>query len=266
MYYSELSGIGRKSRNDLAAVLRLGRVALSVDDAARALSEPRTEVAKKLARWAVQGWLSRVRRGLYVPVALEAKSSDVMPEDAWVIAERVYAPCYIGGWSAAEYWGLTEQLFRSVIVRTTKQVRDREVSFKGLTFRVCTTSKEKFFGLKPIWRGTVQVSVSDPTRTIVDLMDDPSLGGGLRPTVDVFSAYMKGESKNVELLLSYGDRLGNRAMFKRLGFLTEKFFPAEERLIAECKNRISKGNSALDPGLQVARLATRWRLWVPKNW
>jgi predicted transcriptional regulator of viral defense system len=262
----QLSGIGKKSRSDLALVLRLGRAAVSVGDAAIALSAPRTEVAKKLARWAAQGWLSRVRRGLYVPVALEAKSSDVIPEDAWIIADRLYSPCYIGGWSAAEYWGLTEQLFRSVIVRTTKQVRDREVSLKGLTFRICTTSKEKFFGLKPIWRGTVQVNVSDPTRTIVDLMDDPSLGGGLRPAVDVFSAYMRGDNKNVELLLSYGDQLGNRAMFKRLGFLAEKFFLAEERLIAECKKRISKGNSALDPGLRATKLATRWRLWLPKNW
>lgn len=262
----QLSGIGKKSRSDLALVLRLGRETVSVGDAAKALSEPRAEVAKKLARWAAQGWLSRVRRGLYVPVALEAKSADVMPEDAWVIAERLYAPCYIGGWSAAEYWGLTEQLFRSVAVRTTKQVRERKVSLKGLAFRVSTISKIKFFGFKPVWRGTVQVHVSDPTRTIVDLMDDPSLGGGLRPTVDIFSSYMKSENKNVDLLLSYGDRLGNRTTFKRLGFLTEKFFPAEERLITDCKKRISKGNSALDPAFRAARLSTRWKLWLPKNW
>ena len=32
-------------------------------------------------------------------------------EDPLVIAEKLFSPCYVGGWSAAEYWGITEQIF-----------------------------------------------------------------------------------------------------------------------------------------------------------
>jgi len=32
------------------------------------------------------------------------------------------------------------------------------------------------FGLKSVWRGQVKVSVSDSTRTILDMLNDPRLG------------------------------------------------------------------------------------------
>jgi len=43
-----------------------------------------------------------------VSVPLESRTADVPLEDPWLIAERLFAPCYIGGWSAAEYLDLTE--------------------------------------------------------------------------------------------------------------------------------------------------------------
>lgn len=61
-------------------------------------------------------WLARVRRGAYVPVPIESPSADVALEDPWSVAMTTFAPCYMGGWSAAEHWGLTEQIFRSVCV------------------------------------------------------------------------------------------------------------------------------------------------------
>lgn len=106
-----LAGIGKKDRERLAEVLRAARGTISVGEAASVLGLSRAAAAKLLARWAQKGWLSRVHRGLYVPVPLESRSADVPLEDPWVIAVRLYEPCYIGGWSAAEYWGLTEQIF-----------------------------------------------------------------------------------------------------------------------------------------------------------
>ena len=36
----------------------------------------------------------------------------------------------------------------------------------------------RLFGTTPLWREQVRVPVSDPTRTIVDVFDDPALGAG----------------------------------------------------------------------------------------
>ena len=129
-----------------------------------------------------------------------------------------------------------------------------------------TISEKAFFGIKPIWRGQVKVSVSDPSKTLIDMLTDPKLGGGIRPTVDMFLSYLKSENKNIQLLIDYAKRLGNGAIFKRLGFLLERYVPGEEAALSECKTQLTKGNVKLDPTLQAEKLITRWRLWVPESW
>jgi len=94
-------GIGTESRKRLAEILRRTRGTVAISQAAEILGIPADRAAKMLARWAQQGWMSRVRQGLYVPVPLEARTADVVLEDPWVIAEQLYSPCYIGGWTAA---------------------------------------------------------------------------------------------------------------------------------------------------------------------
>ncbi|MCI0411795.1 type IV toxin-antitoxin system AbiEi family antitoxin domain-containing protein [bacterium] len=261
-----LAGLGRQSRTRLAELLRKTKGTISVEEASVILGLGKRGTAKLLARWSEQGWLYRVRRGLYVPVPLESVAKDVAIEDPWLIAQRLFSPCYIGGWSAAEYWGLTEQIFRSLLVITPQGPRNRSPVLAGITMSVHSISGTALFGLKPVWRGEVKVQVSDPTRTVLDMLDRPSLGGGLRPTVDVIRSYMKSEFKNTKQLVEYADRLGNKAVFKRLGFLAERFFPNEKELVDSSRVRISKGNARLDPGLKSTKLVTKWRLWIPSEW
>lgn len=98
------------------------------------------------------------------------------------------------------------------------------------------------------------------------MLNDPALGGGIRPTQDVFENYLKSEQKDTALLISYADRLGNGAIFKRLGFLVERFAMDEKNRIEACRSRLSAGNAKLDPSLPADRLITSWRLWVPAAW
>lgn len=261
-----LTGIGKKDRERLSAVLRAAKGALSVADAAKALGLSRAATAKLLARWAKKGWLSRVRQGLYVPVPLESRTAEIALEDPWVIAFQIYSPCYIAGWSAAEYWDLTEQIFRTVVVLTTQRPRERKPNIKGTDFLVRTISEKALFGLKPVWRGKVKVDVSDPSRTVLDMLSDPLLGGGIRSTVDMFTNYLKSEQKDLALLLSYANRLGNGAVFKRLGFLLERISPNDQQAIVQCRANLTAGNAKLDPNLPANNLVTRWRLWVSSQW
>lgn len=261
-----LTGIGKEDRRRLSEIIRETKGTISVKDAAGIIKVTSTDAAKMLSLWAKKGWLSRVRRGLYVRVPLESRTSDVPLEDPWIIADRLFSPCYIGGWSAAEYWDLTEQIFRTVVVLTTQKPRDRAPVIRGTSFMLRTISEKALFGTRPVWKWQVKVSVSDPTRTILDMLTDPKLGGGIRPTVDIFLSYLKSENKNIQLLIDYAKRLGNGAVFKRLGFLLERYAPNQEAAINECKAQMTKGNTNLDPSLKADRLITRWRLWVPENW
>ena len=260
------SGLGKLDRERLAAVMRGTKGMITNARASSIMRLAQADASKLLARWCKKGWLSRVARGLYVPVPLEAERADLPLEDPWLVADSLYAPCYIGGWSAAEHWDLTEQIFRTTVVISTTRPRNRKPTLKGASFWVSTIAPEKMFGLKPIWRGAVKIQISDPNRTILDLLCDPQLGGGIRSVQDMFKNYLSSEAKNLGQLMEYAQRLGNGAVFKRLGFLLETNMPDEVEAIEHCKRNLTMGNARIDPRLPATALVARWRLWMPSDW
>lgn len=263
---NSLAGLKKNSRAKLSSLLNGSNGTLSVAQAAAILGISNTQAAKLLGRFVTGGWLARVQRGLYIPVPLESSSTDIGLDDPWVIAARLYSPCYIGGWSAAAHWDLTEQIFAATLVMSTKQPRTHEQSIKGTPFVLRTVPKRFLFGLKLVWRDSNKTQVSDPTRTILDLLHDPAMGGGIRPSVDVLQTYLGSPHRNIELLLDYAAKLGNGAVYKRLGFLLDRLAPEEVAAIAQCSALKSKGIAKLDPALQGDTLVTRWRLRIPTSW
>ena len=261
-----LTGIGKTDRERMAAILRGTKGTVSVEEAAKILNVASTDAAKMLSRWSKKGWMSRVRRGLYVSIPLESRTADVPLEDPWLVADRLFSPCYIGGWSAAEHFDLTEQIFSTVLVMTVQKPRNRKLDIKGTSFLLRTISEKAMFGLKSVWRGQVKIFVSDPTRTILDMLAEPAFGGGIRSVKDILGNYLKSEGKDLELLINYGERLGNGAVFKRLGFLLEMTAPDETEAMEACSKHLTTGNTSLDSKLNNNKLVTRWRLWVPQNW
>lgn len=261
-----LKGLGSQSRQRLSSLLRAEPALLTPERAARHLSLSRAKAAHELARWARAGWLTRVRRGAYVPLPLQATSSDVVLEDPWVVAASLFVPCYVGGWSAAEHWGLTEQLFQSTCIVTATRQRRRTVVLRGTTFSLRSTRADNLFGTQTVWRDRVRVAVSDPARTLVDMLSDPSLGGGIRPVADMLGVLFREHHSLASKLVDYGIRLGNGAVFKRLGFLLERLHAEEGDLMERCRSHLTAGYSKLDPKIACDRLITAWHLWVPASW
>jgi predicted transcriptional regulator of viral defense system len=233
--------------------------------AATALGLPPTVAARKLAAWARSGWLARVRRGAYVPVPIESESADVALEDAWSVTAAMFAPCYIGGWSAAEHWGLTEQLFGSICVMTTKRPRDRRPVLRKARFELHTVPSAHFVGLKTVWRGGTRVQVSDPARTLIDMLAVPALGGGIRHVAEMLTTLLHEHPNDIGKLTHYASSLGVGAVFKRLGYLLQVDHPDRSELIEACRTNLSAGYAKLDPALPADRLATAWRVWVPNS-
>lgn len=252
-------GINRENRALLERLHRDLPGAFDADRASATLGLDVDRTRRLLAYLARRGWLSRVRRGLYVAVPLDTRRPGEWVEDAWVVADRVFSPCFIGGWSACQYWGMTDQVFRTVLVVSGRKVRSREAVIQGTPYRITVRSVDKLFGTTPVWRGQVRVQVSDPTRTIVDVLDAPLLGGGMRNVADVVHEYFTGEHRNDDLLVAYADRLGNRAVFKRLGFVLEHLRVEAPKLVAACLARRSTGLVALDPTVDTkGRIVRRW--------
>jgi predicted transcriptional regulator of viral defense system len=242
-----------RARGSLATVLRRSGDLVTVDDVVAALNVNRSVAAKSLARWARQHWLKRMRRGLYAPVPLALSPEEQVLEDPWTLVPELYAPCYIGGAAAAHHWDLTEQLFRTVFVYTVRPVRRVKQAVQDTVFELHHIQANRIFGTKTLWRGRTKIQISDLHRTIIDLLDDPSSGGGIRHVQECFGTYFAHGDVDISRLIDYGDQLGNG-------------LSAPSTLISACLERLTSGNAKLDPKQDSPRLVRRWQLWVPDLW
>lgn len=259
---SRPSGISSRGRTELTAVLESNRRFVTPDDVSRVLDIDARSAAKKLARWAAEGWLRRAKRGLYIPVPLDASNPAAWSEDALVVAAAVWSPCYFTGWTAASHWGLTDQVFRTTVLKTEARVRKSEVRLLDHDYLLHHTPKALTeWGIRREWLGDVRLRFADPARTVIDILDTPRLGGGIRHSSEILAAYL--EEGDPATLVNYGDLLGNRAVFKRLGYLLEAMDGDRPELVAECRARVSAGISKLDPGgSSSGRRVTRWGLLI----
>lgn len=257
------SGISGLNRQRLEAVHRASNGVVTVQQVAEILGLLPHPAAKLLAHWHSQGWASRIRRGLYALVPLGAGLRAAVLADPWVVIARAFAPSYVGGWSACEHWGFTEQIFRAVFFFTAKPIRPRKGEIHGTPYVAKVVSAKRLFGTRRIWKDQAPVEVSDPCRTIIDILDDPAVGGGIRHVTQVVRAFFTSEYRNDALLIQYGLRLQNQTVFKRLGFLVEHLGIDAPELIRACKSHLSSGYSRLDPsGPRRGKLLRRWSLLI----
>lgn len=260
------TGISSEGKDRLRLLIRSTKGPINTDIASRAWGVSTSQATRWLIDLANAGWLLRIQRGAYLPVPAETNSSDMTAEDPWTLGTALFAPAYIGGWSALEYWELTEQIFASTMIFTEKRVRKTAIELGGARLQIRTVDKKKFFGLKSVWRGSTRVQVSDPARTLIDLFNDPSIGGGIRPTAEALERYLRRKDADLTLLIKYASDMGNGAVFKRLGFVAESLSVSDSRFFEDCRAGLSKGFSKLDPTLDSENLSSKWHLWYPDSW
>lgn len=261
-----LSGIGSKSRRRLKAVIEAKGSILTPKLVSNTLSLPQMESARLLARWCNAGWLKRIKQGVYWHVPLESNPHEIALEDPWIVADHLFSPGYIGGFSAIKHWDLSEQIFEPVVYLTTNLVINRDTTLGGIKFKLKTIRPYKIFGTKTIWKNSIKIKVSNPTKTIIDFLDDPISGGGMRVIEDFFIEYWESKYKNIDLLIKYAKKMRNKTIFKRLGFLLEIKGLVSLPMIELLRKNISSGYSAFDPSMKSKYILRRWSLKLPHSW
>ncbi len=256
-------GVSATGRRELASLFSLGQRTVTVEGAASILGIERTTAAKRLAAWAERGWLRRVRRGVYLAVPVDAADPAGWTEDPWYLADLVWSPCYVTGWSAANHWSLTDQVFRSTIVATSQRVRQPEAVLAGSPFLVHHVPADRMeWGLRAEWRHDRRVRVAEPARAVGEMLDVPRLGGGMRQVAEILRAFLD-ESDPDDALVETLARLDNGAAFKRLGFLVEALGIDVPGVVSACEGHVTSGVSPLDPdGAAGGTTSARWKLRI----
>jgi predicted transcriptional regulator of viral defense system/predicted nucleotidyltransferase len=256
-------GISEKNRKLLDTLTRTNKGPFSSKDAAKILGLREEDARIWLSYFARKGWLSRVKRGLYITVPLGTISPKDHKENPWIIVDKVFSPCYIGGWSAAEYWEFTDQIFNSIVVFTLRKFRNKRMNIKGTEYLLKFRNPKYFGKTKTVWIENHKIQISDPVQTIIDILDDPSAGGGIRNVSDIVREYFNSKYRNDGTIIDYIETRKNRTAYKRLGYLIETLEIDASDLRETCRNKVSSGFTLLDPMRKPkGKFTSRWNLQI----
>ena len=258
------AGISTQERKIISHFSAIEQNIIKSDDLIKLYRFKKETANQILSRLSKKGWLQRLKRGIYIIVPLSSSTPTPAIENLWPVLLDIFKPAYISGWSAAEHWGLTEQIFNSISVVTLLPQRKNIQKIGGIKVRVRTIKNNFDFGIKKIWFGSHVINIADPSRMIIDILDLPGFGGGGMHTVDVVKQYWSSDLCNPDLLLEYALKYNRGVIFKRLGYLAEKFNArVSKNWIQLCYDHISKGISNLDPdGGKSGDIDSRWNLRI----
>lgn len=252
-------------RARLASVAAQARPFINVEAAATALKWDARRAAKQLARWHEQGLLRRVRRGVYAVVSPSAVLREQIIPDPWLVVPMLFRQAYVGGWSAAEHWNLTEQVFKTLLVCTSNRLKRIDMRVAGIDIRARHVAESFLVGTAATWHDGIRVLVSDVHKTILDMCFDPALGGGIQHVAQCLSAYFRRDDADLKRLPQYAREMNATSALKRLGFLCEVLGgPIELR--DACLREVKVGLAKLDPVMPSPRVSKRWQLRLPNGW
>lgn len=235
-----------------------------LSDAAAALNSSNNETSKVLSRWEKQGWVKRIKSGFFAFIPLDT-TPDQPLENIWSIIPDLFSPGYIGGWSAAEHWDFTEQLFIDICVLTEKRVDKNSQEILGISFCPFHIKSNLNFGTEVLWIKNKKCSISDPNKTIIDMLYKPKVGGGIQHTIDCFKAYIKSNNFDPLKLVLYAKQMNNGVIFKRLGYLCDILLGKDHDLTKMCLQEMTKGPSYMDPSSRTGKFLNKWALYIPET-
>jgi len=243
----------------LGALVEAGRVVISVSEArefATSVGVPQGYFKRLLILVVRNGWLIRLRRGLYAVSGLPSGQVQIHP---FAIATQLVAPSAISHWSALSHHGLTEQAPRVVTAFTPKKVvtpsmrrggkagcRSRHAwDVAGVRYEYVSVRQERFFGIEEVWVDeNCRVPITDRERTVLEVFISCRAFGGMGEALGIIENHLG--RLDVGKLVEYACRFGQISTAKRLGWALERAGVSEAALrpLLEIP---ATGYHALDP-------------------
>ncbi len=225
----------------------------TVDDALEVSGCTKEVLWVILSRMQKEGWIERVEKGTYMIIPLNSKKGEYTLHE-FVIGSLLVKPYCIAYWSALHFYGLTEQIPRTVFIQTTSRKKNRKPEIFGIDYQVVQIKESKFFGIRTEWIDETPVNITDRGKTMVDCLDKPQYCGGV---VEVAKALKSGEfDKNN--LVEYAGLIGNTGVIRRLGYLCDLLDIDIALPKVETRNYLY-----LDPGMpKKGERSSKWRIII----
>lgn len=174
----------------------------------------RRQAYRLIARLKADGLVDEVEKGKYLLLGL---APEMVLSNPLYIASHLVVPAYVSYWSALHHYGFTEQVPLVTSVATTK--RKRPISYRGFRFHFVAIQPHKFFGYRREQVGDLPIVIADEAKAIVDSLDLLQYAGGIGEVAKAL--WMAVETVDVPTLVEYANRMENKSMGSRLGYLLE---------------------------------------------
>jgi len=245
----DIRALGDAEARLLLTLASQGKQVFTTADAQVAVGGSRHYVNKMLARLSDKRWVLRLRRGLYLLLPFEAGVEGTYTVHPFRIVPHLATPYAVAYWTALHYYGYTEQVPGVVFVATTAKRVSATLTIEelGLTYRFVTLAPYKFFGHHRSWIEGQAITITDRAKTVVDCLDHPEYCGGIVEAAKGLHESLARGDVSPPLLTEYAERMQNRAIFKRLGYLTELLGLPVGDEIERWQAALSAGYSRLDP-------------------
>ena len=202
-----------------------------------------------LARLSDKRWVLRLRRGLYLILPFEAGVDGTYSTHPFRIVPCLATPYAIAYWTALQHYDYTEQGPGVIYVATTIGRASAILSIEelGLSYRFVTLAPHKFFGHHRIWIEGQEITITDRAKTVIGCLDHPEHCGGIVEAAKGLYESLTRRDVSPPLLTEVAERMQNRAIFKRLGYLAELLDLPVGAEIERWQAVLSAGYSRLDP-------------------
>ena len=251
------ASLSRREAGLLAGWERERRVSVTTADIRKAVG---ATIARDVAsRLVAKKVLERVAQGKYLIRPLRTQSRPTTVSAAVQTAILLQGePYYLSGLWAMTFHRVTEQQYVSVLdAFVDRRHPGRRLGSARLVFHRVSAERLQY-GVVAVDIEGMQVRISDPERTVLDLLDLPALAGGAREALVMAKQVLL--KLDLAKLVEYAARGARNSTCQRLGVLLERSGMAPRRL-AELHRRVAKTKSVLsmDPG--APRKGTFNRRW-----
>lgn len=208
-----------------------------------------------------------------VPPGLEP---DNAPVDGYILASKMAEDAVLAYHTALELYGKAHSIHERFLYLTGHRAQTRPLYFRGTSFtgilfpRALRDKGKESFGIDKVDRAGVWLRSTSLERTLVDVLDRPSLGGGWE---EIWRSLESVEFFDLDKVVDYALLLENSTTVAKVGFYLEthrKELMVEDKHLRRLrklrpKQRAYMVRNSDERKRSNKRLIRQWNLVVPDD-
>jgi predicted transcriptional regulator of viral defense system len=213
------------------------------------------------------GRLLRVRRGLYLTVS-RGYTPETCPFDPYLLASKIAPDSVLAYHTALDIYGKAYSVRSDLLYLTgsgSRPLEFRGQRYRGVAFpRKLTKKNLESFDVAKVERSGIDIRVTSLERTLVDVLDRPSLGGTWE---EIWRSLEMVEFFDLDKVVEYAAHLGNATTAAKVGFFLEQhkstLMPDEDHLNRLMALTPAQPHYMVNKGRKPGRFIKKWKLVVP---